>query len=78
MKTLTTADVLEVSGGDSTLTMVAYVPTGSNYAVAGLFTQLISGQMPDVAAFIAAMEEPGMTAAFNAVRVESVQFSNFN
>lgn len=79
MKTLSLEQVCHVAGGDYQLHLEAFVPTSAGPYVTNLFDMLINGQLPDTAAFIAAMQnDPNMIAAFNKVRVESVSFSEFN
>lgn len=79
MQTLSLEQVCHVSGGDYQLTLEAFVPTAAGPYVTNLFQMLINGQLPNAAAFVAAMQnDPNMMAAFDKVRVESVEFSEFN
>lgn len=78
MKTLNALEVAQVSGGDFDLTIHAFVPTGSAAYVGGVFQALVSGQMGSTADFVAALQNPDVSAAFNKVRIDTVSFANFN
>lgn len=78
MKSLSVQETALVSGGDYQLAVTMFVPTSAGSYVGNIFQQLVNGQMPDTAAFIAAMQDPAVQAAFDKVRVESVNFAEFN
>lgn len=76
MKVLKQTEISAVSGGSYTMSLDLYVPNSVADPVFDLFQQVVNGQITDMGQFINGLYALG--PAGNTIRVETVEFKEFN
>ncbi|MBN9288114.1 MAG: hypothetical protein BGO43_07550 [Gammaproteobacteria bacterium 39-13] len=76
MKTLSLADVKNVSGGDFDLVLTLHVPAALAQPMTMIVQQIVTGQIMTTSDFVNAINGAG--PMINDVRVETIEYQNFN